>query len=164
MHNNYLSKDIIGWHNWRQSQTMWNVRNFTRADSNILNPRVSHFNTPTQDNIYRYEFPLMQWSMAMIQRVFGESIMLIRLLSFLITLIGLYFLYKTLLLLGIGKISSVITTAFYLFSPLIYHYSFCPIPDNLALAAGIGYIYYACLLYTSPSPRDATLSRMPSSA
>ena len=24
--------------------------------------------------------------------------------------------------------------------------------------------YYPCLLYTSPSPRDATLSRMPSSA
>ena len=24
--------------------------------------------------------------------------------------------------------------------------------------------YHACLLYTSPSPRDATLSRMPSSA
>ena len=24
--------------------------------------------------------------------------------------------------------------------------------------------YYCCLLYTSPSPRDATLSRMPSSA
>ena len=37
--------------------------------------------------------------------------------------------------------------------------------------AGIGYIMRAgfdlppfCLLYTSPSPRDATLSRMPSSA
>ena len=26
------------------------------------------------------------------------------------------------------------------------------------------YQYYGCLLYTSPSPRDATLSRMPSSA
>ena len=25
-------------------------------------------------------------------------------------------------------------------------------------------VYYVCLLYTSPSPRDATLSRMPSSA
>ena len=24
--------------------------------------------------------------------------------------------------------------------------------------------YFTCLLYTSPSPRDATLSRMPSSA
>ena len=29
---------------------------------------------------------------------------------------------------------------------------------------GVNYISYACLLYTSPSPRDATLSRMPSSA
>ena len=28
----------------------------------------------------------------------------------------------------------------------------------------IFYISYGCLLYTSPSPRDATLSRMPSSA
>ena len=26
------------------------------------------------------------------------------------------------------------------------------------------YFFYTCLLYTSPSPRDATLSRMPSSA
>ena len=25
-------------------------------------------------------------------------------------------------------------------------------------------LFYSCLLYTSPSPRDATLSRMPSSA
>ena len=28
----------------------------------------------------------------------------------------------------------------------------------------INALSYACLLYTSPSPRDATLSRMPSSA
>ena len=27
-----------------------------------------------------------------------------------------------------------------------------------------GYFYFHCLLYTSPSPRDATLSRMPASA
>ena len=30
--------------------------------------------------------------------------------------------------------------------------------------AGVKDIIYTCLLYTSPSPRDATLSRMPSSA
>ena len=28
----------------------------------------------------------------------------------------------------------------------------------------LGELDYSCLLYTSPSPRDATLSRMPSSA
>ena len=32
------------------------------------------------------------------------------------------------------------------------------------IAALCGALSYACLLYTSPSPRDATLSRMPSSA
>ena len=30
--------------------------------------------------------------------------------------------------------------------------------------AGVGYDLRACLLYTSPSPRDGLLSRMPSSA
>ena len=36
------------------------------------------------------------------------------------------------------------------------------VPDvSLNAVANLG---YACLLYTSPSPRDATLSRMPSSA
>ena len=37
---------------------------------------------------------------------------------------------------------------------------------NSQLATGGNYIFYlsTCLLYTSPSPRDATLSRMPSSA
>ena len=29
---------------------------------------------------------------------------------------------------------------------------------------GFGAVYRACLLYTSPSPRDGLLSRMPSSA
>ena len=32
------------------------------------------------------------------------------------------------------------------------------------LGVAAGYVTVGCLLYTSPSPRDATLSRMPSSA
>ena len=35
---------------------------------------------------------------------------------------------------------------------------------SVCLLFGYGFIFGACLLYTSPSPRDATLSRMPSSA
>ena len=34
----------------------------------------------------------------------------------------------------------------------------------VAFAAGGFLLYYICLLYTSPSPRDRTRSRMPSSA
>ena len=36
--------------------------------------------------------------------------------------------------------------------------------DDLRCDPASGALYYVCLLYTSPSPRDATLSRMPSSA
>ena len=36
--------------------------------------------------------------------------------------------------------------------------------DRVNLTGPIAQPYYFCLLYTSPSPRDATLSRMPSSA
>ena len=39
--------------------------------------------------------------------------------------------------------------------------------DSLCIDNGCYWVtvdYGACLLYTSPSPRDATLSRMPSSA
>ena len=38
---------------------------------------------------------------------------------------------------------------------------------NTIIAAGVGYaiaLVVGCLLYTSPSPRDGLLSRMPSSA
>ena len=44
--------------------------------------------------------------------------------------------------------------------------AFFPLPDikiiPFIIASTI--IHWGCLLYTSPSPRDATLSRMPSSA
>ena len=36
--------------------------------------------------------------------------------------------------------------------------------DNYILNLTNDYLILICLLYTSPSPRDATLSRMPSSA
>ena len=46
-------------------------------------------------------------------------------------------------------------------------YGFEQISDRCILGLGHESIFYSfdpCLLYTSPSPRDATLSRMPSSA
>ena len=39
-----------------------------------------------------------------------------------------------------------------------------PVPDGHPLRKRFPHRYGDCLLYTSPSPRDATLSRMPSSA
>ena len=41
---------------------------------------------------------------------------------------------------------------------------YCGEIGNRGERSGYGILHYTCLLYTSPSPRDATLSRMPSSA
>ena len=41
---------------------------------------------------------------------------------------------------------------------------FCSLSDNLLIVIGIYLSNYICLLYTSPSPRDLSTSRMPSSA
>ena len=48
--------------------------------------------------------------------------------------------------------------------PYIYAYSLTAFFENYGTAFTILKSLFGCLLYTSPSPRDATLSRMPSSA
>ena len=78
MHRGKFNKELSGIHTWRQTQTQWNIRNFYRHDHNILNPRVASFNGG-KDNIYRYEFPIMQWCIAQLQRPFGEGIIVTRL-------------------------------------------------------------------------------------
>ena len=46
----------------------------------------------------------------------------------------------------------------------VYGLAACVWTENISLALDVAPQIKACLLYTSPSPRDATLSRMPSSA
>jgi len=141
MHYKVFNVDIRGIHTWRQSQTMWNIRNFYRHDANILNPRVSHFNGG-KDNIYRYEFPIMQWSIAMLEKVFGERISVVRISIFIIGLISVIFFYLLLQVLGLNKLAAFGGTILFQFSPVFYYYNINPIPDNLALMGGVMYLYF----------------------
>ncbi|MBP8086426.1 MAG: hypothetical protein KAY48_03995, partial [Saprospiraceae bacterium] len=59
LHLHVFTLPIQGKDTWRQSKTAWNIRYFVRHDANILNPRQPYLNG--EDNIVRYEFPLMQW-------------------------------------------------------------------------------------------------------
>lgn len=147
-HFEIIQKDIQGIHSWRQSQTMWNIRNFTRHDQNILNPRVSHFNK-NHDNLYRYEFPVMQWAMSLFQKVFGEEIQLIRILLFIIGIFSILGMYSLVFFLFKDKSIALITAILFQYSPVFYFYTVNPIPDNLSLCAGIWYIYFILLFYDS---------------
>jgi hypothetical protein len=140
LHIGPLQQDISGIHTWRQSQTMWNIRNFTRHDANIMNPRVAHFNR-NDDNLYRYEFPVMQWSIAMLQRVLGEDIRIVRSSIFLIACFGIWFFYQWVQELGLDSIPALASSVLLQFSSLFYLYAVNPIPDVLALSASMAYLF-----------------------
>jgi hypothetical protein len=141
MHWNIFNKDITGIHTWRQSQTQLNIQNFYRHDLNILNPRVAHFNGG-KDNIHRYEFPIMQWSIALMHKVFGESIIITRICVFIIGVLTLIGFYSLLMAIGFSKIISSLGTFTLCFSPLFYYYTLNPIPDNFALMATTWFLYF----------------------
>jgi len=139
-HREYMSLDVQGMHTWRQSLTMWNIRNFTRHDANILNPRVSKLNKG--HNLNRLEFPIMQWSIGMVQRILGENMLIVRFILFLIgtfSCIGMFCLF---LLLTKNWFASIITTTLFQYSPLFYFYSINPMPDNLAMCGAIFYLLF----------------------
>lgn len=141
LHHKYINHEISGLHDWRQTQTGWNIRNFTRYDFNILNPRVATFNGG-KDNIYRYEFPVYQWVIGGIQKIIGEDVSVIRYFTFLLglcSLLGFYYLLKNL---GFKSYVSLFGVWAFNFSPVFYYYTINPLPDNLALCAGIWFLSF----------------------
>lgn len=140
-HLPFIRTDIQGIHAWRQSSTMWNVRNFARHDPNILNPRVSHFDRGV-DNVVRLEFPIMQWGIAMFQRVFGERIEYVRCILFAIGAAGLYGMYFLLYRITGSGLSAAAAAVLMQYAPLFYHYTINPLPDVLALSLGVWYLYF----------------------
>ena len=145
-HSDFLSLDIQGIHNWRQSATMWNIRNFTRHDANILNPRQSAFNG-RKDNIERLEFPIMQWSIGMIQRVVGEKIEVVRISVFVIgifTIVGMLFIVN--FITGDWR-TGLLTAVFFQYGPVFYYYTINPLPDTIALCSSVWYIFFIIQYY-----------------
>lgn len=126
-----------GVHNMRQAQTQQNIQNFYRHDFNILNPRVNVMHREDPSPPYRYELPIMQWSVALVYKMTGESFLVTRIMMFLIgmaSVVGMYFLLKYLL----GNPLAAMAGAFaFNFSPIFYYYTVCPMPDNLALCGTI---------------------------
>ena len=141
LHWNLFALDIQGWHNWRQSQTMWNVRNFVRYDNDIYNPRTSEFNG-SNDNLLRLEFPVMQWGIAQVARITGNEVMTARILVWIIGAVGLVGFFLLLRTMGFSPWLAVAGTVLLQFSPLFYFYTVSIIPDVLALTAAIWYMYW----------------------
>ena len=141
MHFNVFKTDLIGKHLWRQSQTQLNIQQFTRYDYNILNPRHNCFNNKGS-NILRMEFPIMQWLIASVNKIFGESILNTRICMFLFGFLGVIGMYLLILELFFNKVVALITAVAFNFSPVFYYYTMNPLPDVFALSMGIFALAY----------------------
>ena len=140
LHLHVFTLPIQGKDTWRQSKTAWNIRYFVRHDANILNPRQPYLNG--EDNIVRYEFPLMQWSIAMVEKVTGEHIIVMRLMVYLISLLTLFAVFKLALTLTDNKDISAIAVWIFAFMPTFFYNSTSIMPDVLALCFGMFYVLY----------------------
>lgn len=135
LHWKVFPLDLMSIHVWRQTQTQSNIVNFYEEDFNIFNPRRNE--RGSGDGIFRMEFPIMQWGFAGLHRIFGESIVVSRIASFVLglcTVLGMYFLLwhcfrrRYLAMLGAWCFN---------FSPAFYYYTVNPLPDNFALCCGV---------------------------
>lgn len=135
LHARMLNRDLVGVHVWRQAQTQTVINNFATESMNILEPRIN--NHAHTDRIYRMEFPIMQWVFALFYKVFGQHIIISRILTLLTGFASVIGMYRLCSLLFNNKGVGVIAAWAFSFSPLFYYYTINPLPDNFALCCAI---------------------------
>jgi len=135
MHYPHFSKDLMGVHVWRQTQTQSTINNFYEDNMNILQPTRNE--RENGDGIFRMEFPLMQWLVAATFKIFGNHIIVTRIFMFIIGLLTVLGIYKLLESLFQNTTIAILGAWAFNFSPGFYYYTINPIPDNFALFCSI---------------------------
>jgi hypothetical protein len=135
VHWQVFSKDLVGVHVWRQTQTQTVINNFYREDMNIFHARINE--RPDTDRIIKMEFPVMQWLFACFYKIFGDHIIISRILTFILGLLTTWGIFYLLDRLFSNKALATIGAWAFTFSPLFYYYTLNPMPDNFALCCGI---------------------------
>lgn len=139
-HFSIFSRDLVGFHVWRQTQTQNTTLSFAQEDFNILNPRKNE--RGNGDGIFRMEFPLAQWITSIPIRFFGHPVIISRGMNFLFTLLSTLGIFRLILVFAPRKWLAVVGAFLFSFSPIVYYYQINPIPDNLALCFAIWGMYH----------------------
>ncbi len=140
MHFNAFKLDLSSIHAWRQTETQTVIRNFYEEDFNIFRPRIDSRGSGT--GIMRREFPIMQWLFAGVYKIFGDHIIISRILTFIIGILTVIGFYLILLRLTKDTLVSMSGAWAFNFSPSFFYYTVCPLPDNFALMNVVFGLYF----------------------
>lgn len=135
MHLRVFTMDLTGIHVWRQTQTQTNIQNFYEEDLSITDPRINY--RGETDGILRMEFPVMQWLIALLYKVFGDHIAITRIFTFILGLFSVWGMYRLAHSIFHNRKTAVIAAWCFNFSPVFYYYTVNPLPDNFALCCSL---------------------------
>ena len=155
LHFKHFPKDLMSIHVWRQTQTQSTIDNFYEEDMNILNPKRN--DRGDGDGIFRMEFPLMQWLVAVLFKIFGKHIIISRIFMFIVGLITTLGMYQLLQALFRRPVLSMIGAWTFTFSPSFFYYTINPLPDNLALCLSLWGLVFFFQWYNKPKKWLLTL-------
>ena len=140
LHFKYLDLPPVGFHQWRQTQTLSVARNFYEEGMNVFQPRVD--NRGQYSGITGVEFPVVNYFIAMGYEVFGLHSYVERTVLLLFSFIVIIACYSFIGEL-FGKQWLAFAGAFFLsFSPLFSYYSIVVLPDVPSLALMFMALYF----------------------
>lgn len=136
-------------HQWRQTDCLSITKNYYEEGMHFFTPKI-HFQGPMEGKAVS-EFPILNYTVACLWKLFGEHEFIYRLLEYLIFLTAIFTLYNTLLRLYHSELIAFFTASIFLTSPLLAYYSFSFIADVPALSINI--ISYCLALRFSMSKK-----------
>jgi len=127
IHLRYLNLPPVGFHLWRQCDTLSVARNFYEQGMNFFEPRVDRCGAGS--GVTGSEFPLVTYLMALGYRAFGYGYWVQRLVVLLLSLIAVAGCFRfTQALLG-STLLAAASSLILVLSPLFVYYSVVAMPD-----------------------------------
>lgn len=132
-------------HQWRQADCASIALNYYQNGMNFFEPQVNNLTSEggTSGKCMTSEVPLLYYSSAILYKVFGYHDFLFRLLNSLLFFLGLFYLFKTILLLTKDIFWSIALTLLVFSSPVLVFYGNNYLSNSTAFAfALMGWYFF----------------------
>lgn len=134
-------------HQWRQADCLSITKNYYEEGMHFFQPKI-HYQGPPEGKAVS-EFPIMNYTVACLWKIFGEHEFIYRLLEYFIFLLGIFVLFNTLLRFYGSALLAFFSVSLVLTSPLIAYYSLNFIVDVPAFSIGVIAFCYVFRFYVS---------------
>ncbi len=141
-------------HKWRQSDCASLALNYYQGGMQFFKPEVHNLTSKggTSGLAYTSEMPLLYYGVALVYQVFGPHDFIYRILNTLIFLIGIFYLFRLILLVTSDRVWSMLVSLLFFTSPVLVYYgnNFLTNTTELAFTL-IGWYYFTEFLFTKKS-------------